>query len=64
MMASSLTWSMDPNAFLKSMYSKYISCWVSFESSKAAISVCSCLEVHLSCLKTSWLFRKIWCFSP
>jgi hypothetical protein len=53
MMANSLAWSMDPNTFLKSMYSKYISCRVSFESSKAVISVCSCLEVHLSCLKPS-----------
>jgi hypothetical protein len=56
-MASNRAWSIDPNAFLKSMYSKYMSCWVSFESSRAAISVCSCL-------KPSWLFCKIWCFSP
>jgi hypothetical protein len=53
MMASNRAWSIEPNAFLKSMYSKYMSCWVSFESSKAAISVCSCLDVHLSCLKPS-----------
>jgi hypothetical protein len=53
MMASNRAWSIEPNAFLKSMYSKYMSCWISFESSKAAISVCSCLDVHLSCLKPS-----------
>jgi hypothetical protein len=41
-----------------------MSCWVSLEPSRAAISVCSCREVHLSCLKPSWLFCKIWCFSP
>jgi hypothetical protein len=63
-MASNRAWLIDPNAFLKSMYSKYMSCWVSFESSRAAISVCSCREVHLSYLKPSWLFCKIWYFSP
>jgi hypothetical protein len=59
MMASSLAWSMDPNAFLKSIYRRYISCWVSLESSKAAIRVCSCLDVHLSCLNHSSLFCSI-----
>jgi hypothetical protein len=52
-MARSLAWSMEPNAFLKSIYRRYISCWMSLESSKAVISVCSCLDVHLSCLKPS-----------
>jgi hypothetical protein len=61
-MASNLAWSIDPNAFLKSIYSRYISCWISLETSKAAISVCSCLKVHRSCLKSSWLFCRIWCF--
>jgi hypothetical protein len=52
-MARSLAWSMEPNAFLKSIYRRYISCWVSLESYRVAISVCSCLDVHLSCLKPS-----------
>jgi hypothetical protein len=52
-MAKSLAWTMEPNAFLKSIYRRYISCWVSMESSKVAITVCSCLDVHLSCLKLS-----------
>jgi hypothetical protein len=52
-MASSRAWSIDPNAFLKSMYSRYMSCCVNLESSSAAISVCNCLDVHLSCLNPS-----------
>jgi hypothetical protein len=63
-MASKRAWSIEPNVFLKSIYSRYMSCCVNFESSKAAISVCSCREVHLSSLKHSWLFCNIWCFSP
>jgi hypothetical protein len=59
MMASRQVWSIDPNAFLKSMYNKYMSYRVSFESSKVAINVCSYREVHLSCRKPSWLFCKI-----
>jgi hypothetical protein len=64
MMASNRAWSMDPNAFFKSMYSRYMSCWVSLKSSKVAINVCSCHDVHLFCLKPSWLFCRIWYFSP
>jgi hypothetical protein len=52
-MVNSLAWSMDPKAFLKSMYRRYMSCWVSLESSRAAIRVCNFLDVHLSCLKPS-----------
>jgi hypothetical protein len=41
-----------------------MSCWISLESSSAAISVCNCREVHLSCLNPSWLFCRILCFLP
>jgi hypothetical protein len=61
-MANSLAWSIDPNAFLKWMYRRYISCWVSLESSRVAIRICNCLDVHLSCLNPSWLFG-IFCHS-
>jgi hypothetical protein len=63
-MDSSLAWSIEPNALKKSMCNRYMSYWVSFESSSAAISVCSCLDVHCSCLNPSWLFCRIWYFSP
>ena len=33
-------------------------------SSSAAISSCSCLDVHLFALNPSWLSYKIWCLSP
>ena len=33
-------------------------------SSSAAISSCSCVDVHLSALNPSWLSCKIWCLSP
>ena len=38
-------------AFVKSMYSEYMSYDENLESSKATISTCICLLVHLSCLK-------------
>ena len=59
MMASSRSWLIDPNTLLKSMYSKKISCWMNLESSRAAVRVCSCRDVYLSCLNPSWLFCKI-----
>ena len=37
---------------------------VSWASSNVAISVCICLEVHLSTLNSSWLSSSIWNFSP
>jgi hypothetical protein len=52
-MVNNLAWSIDPNAFLKSIYNKNITCLVSLESSSAAMIVCSCLEVHLSYLNPS-----------
>ena len=55
---------MDPNALIKSMYMRYMSCCVSLASSRADIMVCICLLVHCSCLKSSWLQCSIWCFSP
>ena len=36
-MANSLAWSREPNAFLKSMYNKYMSWFVNLASSNAAI---------------------------
>ena len=45
MIARSLAWSIEPKAFLKSMYVRYMSLFVSRASSRAAISVCICLEV-------------------
>ena len=49
----SLAWSNDPNAFLKSIYSRYISWFVNFASSSAAMRSCSCLAVLLSALNPS-----------
>ena len=62
--ARSLAWSMEPKAFLKSMYRMYMSCFVNLASSNAAISTWSCLEVPLSALNPSWLSCSIWCVSP
>ena len=63
-MASSLAWSRDPNAFLKSMYSKYMSWFVNLASSRVAIRSCSCLDVLLFALNPFWLLCNIWCSSP
>jgi len=63
-MASRRAWSMDPNAFLKSMYRKYISRWLICVSSSAAVRVWICLEVHLSARNPSWLSCRIWYLSP
>ena len=63
-MANSRGWSSDPNAFLKSMYSRNISWFVNLASSRAAMRICSCLDVLRSARKPSWLSCKIWCFSP
>ena len=52
-MARSLAWSMDPKAFLKSMYRIYMSWFVNLASSNAAISTWSCRVVPLSTLKPS-----------
>ena len=51
--ASSLAWSRDPKAFLKSMYSRYMSWFVNLASSSAAIRSWSCMAVLLSALKPS-----------
>ena len=61
---NNIAWSIEPNAFLKYMLSMYMSCWVNFESSNAIINVCKSLEMHHSCLNPSWLFCRIWYFSP
>jgi hypothetical protein len=58
-MANSLAWSIEPKAFLKSMYRMYISWFVSLASSSAAISIWICLEVLLSALNPSWLSCSI-----
>jgi len=63
-MASSLAWSIDPKAFLKSMYVRYMSLLVSLASSRAAIIIWICLVVFLCGLNPSWLKCSIWCFSP
>ncbi len=62
--ASSLAWSRDPNAFLKSIYNRYMSWFVNLASSSAAIRSWSCLDVLLSALNPSWLSCRIWYFSP
>ena len=63
-MAKSLAWSMEPNAFLKSMYRIYISWFVSLAFSSAPMSSWICLEVLRSALNPSWLSCNIWYFSP
>jgi hypothetical protein len=50
---SSLPWSVEPNAFLKSIYNKKMSYLVSLESFRTAMMVCNCLEVHFPCLNPS-----------
>ena len=52
-MARSLAWSMEPKAFLKSMYRMYMFWFVNRASSSAAISTWSCLDVPLSALNPS-----------
>ena len=52
-MARSLAWSIEPKAFLKSMYRIFMSCFVNLASSNAAINTWSCLEVLLSALNPS-----------
>jgi hypothetical protein len=64
MIVKSRVWSMEPKAFLKSMYNMYMSWFVSLASSSAAISICICLVVLLSCQNPSWLLCSIWCCSP
>jgi hypothetical protein len=61
---SNLAWLIKSNAFLKSKYNEKISCLVSLESSRAAMMVCNCLEVHLSCLNPSLLSCRNWCIFP
>ena len=57
--AKSLAWSREPNAFLKFMYRRYVFWFVNLASSKAAMSSCSCLDVLLSALNPSWLSCSI-----
>jgi hypothetical protein len=57
--ANSLAWSREPNAFLKSMYKKFMFWFVNLASSRAAKSSCSCLDVLLSSLNPSWLLCSI-----
>jgi hypothetical protein len=49
---------------LKSIYNKYMSWFVNFASSSAAIRSWSCLDVLISALNPSWLSCRIWYFSP
>ena len=51
--AKSLAWSMEPKAFLKSMYRIYMSWFVNLASSNAAMRSWSCLDVPLSALNPS-----------
>ena len=46
------------------MYSMYISWFINFASSSAAIRSLSCLAVLLSALNPSWLSWRIWFVSP
>ena len=46
-MASTRALSIDAEAFLKSMYNRYMSSVVNCASSNAAINSCNCLDVHL-----------------
>ena len=63
-MASNLAGSIEPNAFLKSIYRMYMSWLVKQASSSAAINVCNCLAVPRLAQKPSWLSCRIWYFSP
>ena len=64
MTAMSLAWLIKLKALLKSIYSIYISWFVSLASLSVEMKVCSCRNVHLSALKSSWLSCKIWYLSP
>ena len=58
-MANNLAWSIDPKAFLKSIYNRYMSSLMKCASSRATISSWICLDVHLFALNPSWLSYKI-----
>ena len=45
MRVRNLAWSMEPKALRKSMYVRCMSLLVSFASSRAAMIICTCLEV-------------------
>lgn len=64
MRASSLAWSMEPKAFRKSIYVRYMSLLVSHASFKAPMIICICLDVLYWGLKPSLLKCKILCYSP
>ena len=64
MMARSRAWSIEPKAFRKSIYVRYMSFVVSFASSSVAIIVWICLDVLRCGRKPSWLKCSILCFSP
>ena len=51
--ANSLAWSREPKAFLKSIYSRYMSWFVNFASSSASMRSWSCQDVFLSTLNPS-----------
>lgn len=55
---------MEPNAFLKSMYVRYISSVVSLASSRVSMIVCICLDVLRCGRKPSWLEYSSRCCSP
>ena len=52
-MASTRALSIDPEAFLKSMYNRFMSGVVNCASSTAAIHSCNSLDVHVSALNPS-----------
>lgn len=64
MMARSCIWSMEPKAFLKSMYVRYMSFAVSLASFRVAMIVWICLDVLRCGRNPSWLKCSIRCCSP
>lgn len=64
MMANSQVWPMEPKAFRKSMYVRYISLFVSRASLRVVIVVRICLVVLGCGLKPYWLKCKSLCCSP
>ena len=64
MSVNSLAWSIEPNAFLKSIYVMYMSLLVSLASSRDARIIWICREVFLCGRKPSWLKCSNLCYSP
>ena len=64
MMAKNFAWSIEPKAFLKSIYVRYMSFVVNLASSKVAMIVWICPDVLRCGRNPSWLKCNILYFSP